>query len=65
MNKELSKFRKEIREAVANYMASEGCSCCEDMEHEEHEEILAKLLNVPKYKDGSGYDFPKFRTKKG
>jgi methionine aminopeptidase len=54
----------EIREAVANYMQSEGCSCCEDREaHKIHEERLAKLLNVPKYDDGSGYNFDKYRSK--
>lgn len=55
---------KEIRTAVANYMSSEGCSCCQDVDnHNEHKKTLAKLLNVPKYKDGSGYNFYKYRTK--
>lgn len=55
---------KEIRKAVANYMGSEGCSCCRDYEaHEKHAEVLGKLLKVPKYKDGSGYDFRRFRDK--
>ncbi len=54
---------KAIRTAVADYMRSEGCGCCGDYEgHKEHAAILGKLLNVPKYKDGSGYDFTKFRT---
>lgn len=53
----------EIREAVANYMQSEGCSCCEGESHEADKERLAKLLRVPKYKDGSGYDFGKFESK--
>lgn len=53
---------KAIRQAVADYMQSEGCSCCEGSDHAEHEARLAKLLRVPRYKDGSGYDFPKFRT---
>lgn len=54
----------KIRRALADYMASEGCSCCQDSEaHREQEKVLAKLLRVPKYKDGSGYNFPKFRTK--
>ena len=60
-------MRKEektrLREAVANYMKSEGCSCCEDHEaHREHARILAGLLDVPMYDDGSGYDFYKFAT---
>lgn len=56
--------RKKIRTAVADYMGSEGCSCCRDVDgHEVHKAALAKLLNVPKYSDGSGYNFEKFRTK--
>lgn len=57
-------FFLKVRQAVADYMSSEGCSCCSDIDaHDEHEEVLAKLLNVPKYSDGSGYDFSKFKTK--
>jgi hypothetical protein len=53
----------KLREAVANYMQSEGCSCCQDIEeHEKHEKVLAELLDVPPYSDGSGYNFPLFRT---
>lgn len=53
----------KIREAVANYMQSEGCGCCEDHEkHSADEAVLAKLLNVKKYDDGSGYNFHKYRT---
>ena len=53
-----------VRRAVADYMQSEGCSCCENIEdHNEHEARLAKLLRVPKYRDGDGYDFARFRTK--
>ena len=40
--------KKQIREAVANYMYSEGCSCCQDVDaHKEHEKILAKILVNP------------------
>lgn len=54
---------KEIRTAVADYMGTEGCSCCRDISgHEENYKKLAKLLKVPKYKDGSGYNFSKFQT---
>lgn len=64
MNKELSIFKKSVREAIANYMWSEGCSCCQDKEaHDEHKKALAKLLNVPSYDDGSGYNFSIFETK--
>ena len=56
----------EIREAIADYMASEGCCCCRDMDkHDEAKTRLAKLLRVPKYHDDSGYDFAKFRSEKG
>lgn len=57
--------RAAIRTAVADYMASEGCSCCRDDEaHDNAKHILAKLLKVKKYSDGSGYDFSKYRSKK-
>ncbi len=56
---------KQIRQALADYMYSEGCSCCQHIDaHKEAKKVLAKLLNVPKYSDGSGYDFYKFRSKK-
>lgn len=52
-----------IRTAVADYMRSEGCSCCENTHaHAEHKETLAKLLDVNPYDDGSGYDFSQYRT---
>ena len=55
--------KARLREAVANYMRSEGCGCCEDCEaHIEHARILAGLLDVPMYNDGSGYDFYRFAT---
>jgi hypothetical protein len=54
----------EIRKAVADYMYAEGCSCCRDNEaHEAAKRRLAKLLRVPAFKDSSGYDFYRFRTK--
>lgn len=52
-----------IRMAVADYISSEGCGCCEGSDHSEHEKILAELLDIPMYKDKSGYDFGKFKTK--
>lgn len=64
MKTDIRKFKKEIRKAIANYMASEGCSCCEGVDHDEHKGILAKFLNVPRYSDDSGYDFGKFKEKK-
>ena len=56
------KLRAELRQAVADYMYSEGCSCCQAEAHEKHAERLGKLLNVKKYDDGSGYNFSKHRT---
>lgn len=54
----------EIRRAIADYMRSEGCSCCRNIQaHRQHEARIAELLGVPKYDDGSGYDFPRFREK--
>lgn len=55
---------KDIRRAVADYMETEGCSCCRDVDgHKKNAAVLAKLLRVPKYSDGSGYNFAKFQTK--
>lgn len=56
--------RKQIRQAVADYMQSEGCGCCGNGDaHREHKATLATLLRVPRYHDGSGYDFGRFKTK--
>lgn len=52
----------EIRKAVADYIASEGCSCCRSSEkHTEAEVRLAKLLRAS-YPDSSGFDFMRFRS---
>jgi hypothetical protein len=57
---------KELRAALADYIASEGCSCCRNIEaHDEAAARLAKLLKVPRYSDGSGYDFYRFARKEG
>ena len=56
---------KAIRRAVADYIRSEGCSCCQSREeHEEAKARLAKLLRVPRFKDDSGYDFWRFAGKR-
>jgi hypothetical protein len=58
-----SRLLSKIRRAVADYMASEGCSCCQNTPaHEEAAARLGRLLWVPEYEDGSGYDFAQFRT---
>lgn len=52
-----------LRQAVADYMASEGCGCCRSEDrHDEAKERLANLLGVPAYSDGSGFDFAQFTT---
>lgn len=57
------KERAEIRRLIADYMRSEGCVCCRDVEaHEQHAAAIAKALNVRKYSDGSGYNFARYRT---
>ena len=54
---------QELRNAVADYIRTEGCSCCRDTDaHDLAKERLGKLLRVPPYKDGSGRDFNKFAT---
>jgi hypothetical protein len=59
-----SQNNKILRQAVADYMHSEGCGCCENIEaHIEHKKRLAELLQVELYDDNSGFDFMKYRTK--
>jgi hypothetical protein len=56
----------DIRQAVADYMQAEGCSCCRNNEdHQAATARLARLLRVPKYADGSGFNFARFRTPRG
>lgn len=52
-----------MRRLIADYMSSEGCSCCRDVAaHEKHAAALAEALGVKKYSDGSGYDFSRHRS---
>jgi hypothetical protein len=54
---------KAIRVAVANYVASEGCTCCQNIEeHEKAANQLGELLEFTPYDDGSGYDFYEFKS---
>jgi hypothetical protein len=54
---------KALRTAVADYIKSEGCDCCQNREaHEDAARRLAGLLNVPMYSDASGYNFNRFAT---
>lgn len=56
--------RKEVRRLVANLLYASGCGCCGDRDATEAaKESLGKLLRVPKYSDGSGRDFYRYRTK--
>ena len=53
---------KKIRSLVADLISASGCSCCrDDTGWILAQEKLAKILKVPK--DGSGFDFRKFKTK--
>ncbi len=54
----------QVRRAIADYMQSEGCSCCRMESHSQHAQVLAKMLKVPAFRDGSGYQFHKFVTPK-
>lgn len=55
--------KKEIRTMVADLIGASGCSCCRDDEGWYATiEKLGKALGVPKYEDGSGRDFTKFRS---
>lgn len=39
-------------------MYSEGCGCCTNTNHSQHANVLAELLDFPKFDDDdSGYDF--------
>jgi len=61
----VSKQIQAVRDALADYIVSEGCSCCRNEEaHTEAKAKLARLLEVPAYKDGSGWDFYKFGSKR-
>ena len=67
--------KKEVeamRTAVANYMRSEGCSCCQDYEnHPKHKAVIALLLGIkPRFdehdveKEEPWFDFSAYATKK-
>ena len=62
----LEKRVKELGKLFAEYRSSEGCSCCEDTDtHNEIEQNLGELLNVPRDKYNSGYDWDKLLTPAG
>ena len=54
----------DIRQAVADYIATEGCSCCRDTDgHDKAMERLGKLIKMKKYDDNSGFDYGRYRSK--
>lgn len=58
-----AEIRAELRTLVADYMGSEGCSCCRGSDHEDHRNALCKALDMRKYSDGSGYDYGRYQSK--
>ena len=52
--------RVKLREIVAEYRRSEGCSCCRrELEHVAAENELARILKPLRYSDDSGWDWTK------
>ena len=54
----LRTYSDAVRDLVATLWCASGCSCCRDddaWEKASHE--LAELLGIPKYNNGSGYDW--------
>lgn len=51
---------RRLRAAVALYMKSEGCSCCEGWNHDAHARNLANLLDMDIHDDGSGVEYEKY-----
>ena len=47
----------ELRKLIAKVITTEGCDCCEGKEHNKLQNELAQALNIPRYSDGSGYDW--------
>lgn len=57
-NEDLVKKLAEVKVLVAQLVRSKGCGCCADTETmTTTEEELGRLLDFPKFKDGSGYNF--------
>ena len=56
-------LKAKLRNLIADYMRSEGCSCCQNTEmHDDIHRKLGELLDVPLYDDGSGHNFYQFCT---
>jgi DNA repair exonuclease SbcCD ATPase subunit len=58
-NQRLKNVYAEIRNTAAHYMVSQGCGCCEGAEHGDYEDALCGLLEFPRHKDDSGFDYYK------
>ena len=55
----------EVRQAFGDYVSTEGCSCCQDVEgHEKASNRPGELLNADQYDDDSGYDWYKYATER-
>lgn len=63
MKKDYPISQAALRQAVADYIGSEGCDCCQGVDHDAHKARLAMLLGVKTYKDGSGWNFSPYQTK--
>ena len=49
---------QKIKQALVQYINSEGCGCCEnDDEHEAAEKTLAELFDVPRHSNNLHYDW--------
>lgn len=64
MTNEMTDYHKELRKALANYFASEGCSCCRGNTHNEDRIKLAKLTGMSLYEYKSGVDYFKYLPKR-
>jgi len=54
-------LKEAVLPALAKLIWSMGCGCCADKNALEQAEFeLAEIFKVPKYPDGSGYDWSKF-----
>ena len=61
--REVTEFKRALRHAVADYIAAAGCGCCGDRDDRDAAEAkIAKLLNVPRHDDNSGFDFRRYQT---
>ena len=57
--------RDDLRNAIADYMWSEGCGCCRNHEkHEENRKRLAALLQIVP-DTGGDFSFFQYRTTVG